>query len=110
MPVLRQQIDTQNWAWECVGTHQGPGFLGAWQARAFVTERPQGWYASAEGQRVGREYTYRLPGRNLPCGPYTRERAESMARQMIGLAPDASVPPADRLVLYQAAGPGGREA
>jgi hypothetical protein len=107
--VLHQQIDTETWPWECVGAHQGPGFLGAWQARAYVAERPQGWYASAEGQKIGREYTYRLPGRNVPCGPYPRDRAVSVARQMIGLAPDASVPPADQLVLYQVPSPSGRE-
>src|SRR5207248_1788665 len=52
---------------------------------------------------------YRLPGRNVPCGPYTRDRAESVARQMIGLGADASVPPADQLILYQAPALAGRD-
>src|SRR5207237_356968 len=83
-------------------------FLGLWNARAYVAECPKGWYASAEGQQQGPEYTYRLPGCVSPTGPFTRERAESIARQMIGLAPDATVPPADRLVRYLAARPVGR--
>jgi len=111
--MTHQTTDTQAWPWECVGVNQGPAYLGPWQARAFVAERPKGWYVSAEGQKNGPEYTYRLPGRNWPTGPYPRDQAEGIARQMIGLAPDASVWPADRLVLYRPPVPparGSREA
>src|SRR5947199_10207753 len=100
--MVHVSTNTEAWSWTCVGIHQGPAFLGPWQARAYVAEQPKGWYASAEGEKRGPEYTYRLPGRNLPLGPYTQEQAESIARQMIGLAPDASPPPPDLLVLYRA--------
>ncbi|HMA34508.1 MAG TPA: hypothetical protein VKY74_08505 [Chloroflexia bacterium] len=102
--------NTQSWAWECVGIHQGPAFLGAWEAQAYIAEQPKGWYAGAEGYKTGAEYIYRLPGRNAPSGPYPREHAERIARQMIGLAPDATVPPPDHLILYQIPGVPGREA
>jgi hypothetical protein len=108
--VIKQAVGAEEWPWECVGTHEGAGFLGPWEARAYVVEHGGGWYASADGRQIGTEYTYRLPGCGAPTGPYTRERAEGLARQMIGLAPDASVPPPDRLVLFLTPGPGARQA
>lgn len=107
--MIQRSAEVNNWPWECVGTHEGAAFLGSWQARAYIAERPGGWYASADGWKAGPEYTYHLPGRNTASGPYTREQAESPAREMIGLAPDASIPPATQLVLYQGPTGTGRE-
>jgi len=103
-------IDNEIWSWECIGDNQGAVFLGVWQARAYVTERSDGWYAAGEGQKAGPDYVYRLPGGAAPRGPYSRASAERIARQMIGLAADASRPDPRQLVLYQPqSGPGWHE-
>src|SRR3954469_293579 len=94
--------------WECIASNDGPAFLGSWQAQAFVAEGPLGWYAAGEGFKTGPEYVYRLPGRRAPSGPHTHYAAEGIARQMIGLAADASCLAPDQLVLFQGAAMDGR--
>jgi hypothetical protein len=107
--MIQEVGEAENWAWQCVGHNENPAFLGPWDADAYIVERPAGWYICADGRKIGAEYIYRLPGRGVPSGPYTRERAESLARQMIGLGADATPPAPDHLVLYQAGGIGGRD-
>jgi len=98
---MREMINTEAWSWECVGIHRGPALLGPWDACAYVAEGPRGWYASAEGQKQGLDYTYRLPGRKTASGPYPHEDAVRIARQMIGLAPDAEEPTCNGLLLFR---------
>jgi hypothetical protein len=99
----RELINTETWNWECVATHQGPALLGPWDAAAYVAEGPRGWYASAEGQKKGLDYIYRLPGRKTAQGPYSHEEAVGIARGLIGLAPEADQPEAGSLVLFRPA-------
>src|SRR5690348_3688035 len=99
----RELINTETWNWECVGIHKGPALLGPWDASAYVAEGPRGWYASAEGEKKGPDYTYRLPGRKTAQGPYSHDDAVGIARGLIGLTADAAEPPAEGLVLFRPA-------
>ncbi len=86
----------RDWAWEQVAVTSGAVLHEtSWVPQyneAYLTHRPDGYYALVRIRRPGMAHLFTPPGTPMPAGPFAdRETALARIRYWLGLEPDTAV-------------------